>query len=391
MTAMRLLLAVATLLLPLSGSSPSSVPESTLDRGHADAATSRPPSKLLVFVVENHSLRQMRSEMPFTRRLASRYGYATRYRAVTHPSLPNYLAITTGSTHGIRDDKPPSAHPVSGTSVFGQALENGKTARLYAERMVNPCATVDRGRYAVRHNPWTYQLDERASCRRHDVPVGQLAGDVAEGRLPNAGMVIPDLCHDAHDCALRSADRWLRRQVSMVMSGKDWTSGRLVVVITADEDAHNQDNRVLTVVAHPGIRGVVVDRALSHYSLSRSFSQMIGAAPLGHARAAASLTRAFDVTFSRTSAPACAAPEFRYQPQQAQPPGRRRVRREPSRSLIPRRVTVRSGSSVHRRDRLLRQRVPPQPKFIQMDTVSGERRCDGRDASPGRGLRPIGA
>ncbi len=92
-------------------------------------------TKLLVFVVENHSLDQMRDEMPFTARLARRYGYATSYHGVTHPSLPNYLAIAGGDTFGVSDDAAPSAHPLTGPSVFGRAVRAGSTARLYAEAM----------------------------------------------------------------------------------------------------------------------------------------------------------------------------------------------------------------------------------------------------------------
>ena len=64
-------------------------------------------TKLLVFVEENHSLAQMKSGMPYTFGLAKKYGYATRYRAITHPSLPNYIAIAGGKTYGVADDADP--------------------------------------------------------------------------------------------------------------------------------------------------------------------------------------------------------------------------------------------------------------------------------------------
>ncbi len=47
--------------------------------------------------MENHSIGQMRAGMPYTASLAERYGYATDYRAVRHPSLPNYLAVAGGA------------------------------------------------------------------------------------------------------------------------------------------------------------------------------------------------------------------------------------------------------------------------------------------------------
>ena len=250
-------------------------------------------SKLLVFVVENHSLDQMRAAMPFTAALGKQFAVATGYRAVTHPSLPNYLAMTGGSTFGVTDDGPPSSHPIDQSSVFGQALSLGRTAKVYAEGMPGSCATEDAGRYAVKHNAWTYYRSERSSCARYDVPIGDLGQDAASGRIPNAGMVIPDLCNDAHDCDLSVADNWLRRELEVVMSGPDWRAGHLAIVVTADEDDRGQDNLVLTAVAHPSVHGAVVTTPLTHYSLARLYSEVLGAKPLGQAAAAPSMATAF--------------------------------------------------------------------------------------------------
>jgi phosphatidylinositol-3-phosphatase len=259
-------------------------------------ARSAPVSKLLVLVVENHSLDQMRAEMPWTAALGDRYGYATHYQALTHPSLPNYLGIAGGSTFGITDDHPPAVHTASGTSVFGQALDLGKTATVYADGMPSPCATEDGGdRYAVRHNPWTYFDDERAECDQHDVPLAALDADIASGDLPDAGMVIPNVCHDAHDddCDLADADGWLQGVVGSVLDGPDFASGRLAVVITADEDDGSDDNLVLTTVVHPSLRGRVVDTPLTHYSLTRLYEQVLGAPLLRQAATAPDLAAAF--------------------------------------------------------------------------------------------------
>lgn len=250
-------------------------------------------TKLLVFVVENHSLDQMREAMPYTAALGKHYAVATRYQAVAHPSLPNYLAMTGGSTFGVTDDDPPSSHATNQPSVFGQALSLGKTAKLYAEGMPGNCATESSGQYAVKHNPWAYHLSERSACAQYDVPATELGKDVTYGRLPNAGMVIPDLCNDAHDCDLSVADQWLRTQIGTVMSGPDWRSGHLAVVVTADEDDDHQDNLVLTAVAHPSVHGAVVATPLTHYSLARLYSEVVGGTPLANAATAPSMATAF--------------------------------------------------------------------------------------------------
>jgi acid phosphatase len=250
-------------------------------------------TKLLVFVVENHSLDQMRAAMPYTAALGKQYAVATSYRAVTHPSLPNYLAMTGGSTFGVTDDGPPASHSTGGPSVFGQALSLGRTAKLYAEGMPGTCATENSGKYAVKHNPWAYYVSERSACARYDVPATELTKDAAAGELPNAGMVVPDLCNDAHDCDLSVADGWLRAEVEAVMSGPDWRAGHLALVVTADEDDRGQDNLVLTAVAHPSLRAAVVTTPLTHYSLARLYSEVLGAPPLGEAAAAPSMATAF--------------------------------------------------------------------------------------------------
>jgi phosphatidylinositol-3-phosphatase len=278
-----------------SGSDSSSARPSRASTGvSSKAAPSTTVTKLLVLVVENHSFDQMRSEMPYSFGLARKFSYATNYFAVAHPSLPNYLAMTSGSTHGISDDGPPSKHPLDSGSVFGQAAAHGKTAGLYADGMPSDCAQTDGGdNYAVKHNPWAYFTQERNACRSADRPLSALSKAVASGQLPNVGMVIPNMCHDAHNCKLRVADGWIRGVMQDVLSGPDWRSGHLAIVITADEDDRHHQNRILTIVVHPSQRSHVVAAQLNHYSLSRLYSDIVHAPPLAEAAHAPSMSDAF--------------------------------------------------------------------------------------------------
>jgi acid phosphatase len=226
--------------------------------------------------------------------LARTYGYATSYFATRHPSLPNYLAIASGSTHGVTTDAAPADNvTVTGESVFGRAIAADLTAGVYADAMPRPCALAPTGPYAVKHNPWPYFVDERALCRQHDLPMSALGADVTAGSLPNAGMVVPDLCHDAHDCRLSTADAWFKGWMTRIQAGPDWRSGRLLVVLTADEDDRSAGNRVLTVVVHPSQHGAVVTTRLDHYSLTRLYAEVTGTAPLGRGAKAASMAKAF--------------------------------------------------------------------------------------------------
>lgn len=256
--------------------------------------THEPVSKVLVFVEENHSLAQMQKGLPYAYKLARKYGYASNYKAITHPSLPNYIAIASARTYGIRDDKNPSSHKLTGHSVFGQAIAAGKTAATYADGMTSNCKLTKGGRsYVPRHNPWAYFVEERALCKKFDLPTGKLGPAITTGTLPNVGMVIPNLKHDAHDGSLRAADQWFKAWIAKIAAGPDWKSGRLAIVLTADEDDRHSNNKVLTVVIHRSQKGRVVKTALTHYSLTRLFSEVTGTKPLHNGRTAPSMMKAF--------------------------------------------------------------------------------------------------
>jgi phospholipase C len=260
------------------------------------------PTKVLTIVLENHSASQAVSQMPYLRQLGMQYGYTTDYRANAHPSLPNYLALAGGSTYGVTDDAGPAAHPIRGMSVFDQAVARGRTAKTYAESMPAACALGNVGQYVPRHNPWTYFADasSRASCKRWDVPAGTPGGgalrtDIRNGALPNVGLLIPNMCHDGHDCPLSTADGWLHGWLPIVMAGPDYKAGRLAIVVTFDEDDYSGANTVLTTVVSPYTKHVVSAEAYTHYSWTHYAEQLIGSAALNHAGSAPSLRPAFGI------------------------------------------------------------------------------------------------
>jgi acid phosphatase len=269
--------------------------------------TSTPPPppaghKVMVIIEENHSQTEAITLMPHLAAWADAYGKATAFTAVTHPSLPNYLAIAGGNTFGVTDDNAPSAHPISGDSVFDQTVSLGLRAKTYAEGMTSNCMLSNTGRYAVKHNPWAYfnGATQRANCNTDDVPLGTtssgtLLNDVNSGTLPNTGMMIPDLCNDAHDCSLTTADDWLNAWVPKLMAGPDYTSGNLTIIVTFDEDDSTAGNNVAFVVIDPRLHQKVVASAANHYSLTRWLDANVGAAPLRNAATAPDLKAAFGI------------------------------------------------------------------------------------------------
>lgn len=265
-------------------------------------STTAHPTKVLVIVEENHSASSALSGMPNLAALARRYGYTTAYKAITHPSLPNYLAMLGGSTFGVTDDKGPASHHLTGPSAFDRAIAAGKTAKTYAEAMPTPCGQSSTTRYAVKHNPWAYFSDAtpRANCKRFNVAAGTttsgpLRSDIDAGRLPNVGLLVPDICHDGHDCSLSVADGWLKGWLARLMGGPDYRAGRLAIIVTFDEDDRSAGNTVLTVVISPYTSAVKSTLAYSHYSLTRYFAEITGTTPLRAAATTRSLRAAFHI------------------------------------------------------------------------------------------------
>jgi hypothetical protein len=247
--------------------------------------------KILVIMEENHSLQQIfPGGMPYLWSLAQRYAYATDWSDVAHPSLPNYLAIFAGSAfNNPQDCAPAPGCSYPGPSVFGQALARGKSAKAYEESMPQPCDAGFAGEYDVNHNPWAYFPSEAASCRANDVPAGTPAGgalaDVARGgALPNVGLLTPNLLHDGHDGTLAQADAWLRGWIPVLMSGPDWRSGRLAIVVVFDEGETTE--QVPFVLMAPGLSGVKISESANQYALTRLIDAVIGVPPLRQAGSA---------------------------------------------------------------------------------------------------------
>lgn len=290
---------------PTTPTTPTTPTSTTVPTTPTTTTTTQPVgnvTKVLAIIEENHSLAQMQAGMPYLYSQAQKYGYATNYTAIRHPSLPNYLAIAGGSTFGVTDDGSVAAHPIAGPSIFGAAITAGKTAKSYQESMTGNCPTAQsQGPYVSKHNPWAYFTQEKAVCAQFDVPsgtsaAGNLHNDIVAGTLPNVGEVTPNLNNDAHDGSLATADAWLHNWLTLIYASPDWLSGHLAVIVLADEDNNTSTNKVLTTVIHPSQSAHVVTTALTHYSLTGLFTQLAGAPCINAGCSAPNFASAFGLT-----------------------------------------------------------------------------------------------
>jgi hypothetical protein len=257
---------------------------------------SRPPRHwrhVVWIVMENHSYEEIigSNAAPYMNRLAGRCGLATNFHAITHPSLPNYIAMTSGRTHGIDDDDAPRAHRLHGKSIFSQLHGDWRSLE---ESMPSKCALSSSGRYAVKHNPAAYYLRIRRACRRRDVPYH------LSGRLDISArftFVTPNSCHDMHDCSVATGDSWLRRFMAKLLAKRRYARGRTAVFITFDEAFDGSaGNHIPTIVVAPSVhRGKRSDKRFSLYSLLRTTERMLNLDKLHHAARVRGMRRPFNL------------------------------------------------------------------------------------------------
>ncbi|MEA2251287.1 MAG: phosphatidylinositol-3-phosphatase [Solirubrobacteraceae bacterium] len=270
------------------GSAPSSSPAAPAP---AAAVATSSSSHIVVIVMENKEAGAVigRSSWRYVNALARRYGLATSSYAIRHPSLPNYLALTSGSTQGITSDC--TACSVAAPNIVDQLAGANLSWKAYMEDLPSACSRVaTAGGYAKKHDPFLYYDDvagDPARCNRV-VPFGQLTSDLRRGRLPTYAFIAPNLCHDTHDCGARTGDKFLSGLVPRLLRG---LGPHGFLVLTWDEgstsagcctDAHG--GRIATIVAGPDVgRHARSGQPVDHYGVLRTIEDALGLPPLGGA------------------------------------------------------------------------------------------------------------
>ncbi|MFD1213541.1 alkaline phosphatase family protein [Arthrobacter sp. GCM10027362] len=297
----RRLAAVAGILLLLATGCGPARPDAGGEAPPADAGHSLQPQQsgpgresgggldhVVIIVEENRPAAEVlgSASAPFINQLAADYALAANYSAVTHPSLPNYLALTGGTTAGITADclPAPGSCQARGDGITGQIGQSGRTWKMYAEGMPGPCTAKNSGLYAVKHNPFMYYpgiTGDAAYCAAHVVPFARLAGDLkTASTLPDYVFISPDLCHDMHNCPVETGDAWLARQVAKILASPAFTRQHSLLVLTWDEGRGNR-NKVATIFAGPAARASYrSDTAYDHYSLLHTIENAWGLDPL---------------------------------------------------------------------------------------------------------------
>ena len=218
----------------------------------ASGGGSAPFGHVFVVTEENHDYVSVigSSAMPYLNSLAQQYGLATQYYANTHPSIGNYFMLATGQ---IITNNDRYSTIVTVDNVVRRLLAGRKTWKSYAEDLPAVGYTGgDVGNYARKHNVFALLSDvvNDSSQRNRLVPFTQFATDLANGTLPAFSNIVPNLCNDAHDCSLGTADTWLRNNIAPLLASQTFQQDGLLIILfdEAGSDNTNGGGRIAWVV-----------------------------------------------------------------------------------------------------------------------------------------------
>jgi len=237
---------------------------------------------VVVIVFENKARGSIlgRSVAPTFNSLASRHALLAGYRGVTHPSLPNYLALVSGSTQGITNSC--TSCTTGGRSLADTLETKGRTWKAYAEGLPRAGWTgAASGRYVKRHVPFLYfrRVLSRPERVASVVPLAALSRDLAAKRLPDFVLVVPDMCHDMHDCPVSTGDAWLGRFLPPLLRSRQLANSAVFVIF---DESDSIDSRVAALALGPLVRpGSSFAPAMSHYGLLRTIEDAWGLPRLG--------------------------------------------------------------------------------------------------------------
>ena len=269
--------------------SPTSSPSSSLTSSATSVALvsptdapQRPAPHVFVLVMENTGLnRALRSQS--IARLASANVLATNYHAVASPSLPNYLALTSGSTWEIADN---DYHSLPAKDLGTQLTSAGISWRAYMEGMTTAAGCMRSPYpYALKHNPFAYY---GGACPSNVVPIEALDADLA-GATPSFTWITPGLCHDGHDCTLDVAGAWLGDTVTRITSSDAWRINGMLFIVWDEGDGGS--DLVPLIVLTKDATSLRSETQYDHYSLLATIEDLYGLPRLGAAKTARPITQ----------------------------------------------------------------------------------------------------
>ncbi len=261
---------------------PADTPTPSASSGLPSASSGLPGVPTLghiyLILMEDHDLVDLASagHAPFIASVLPTAAVAVNYHAVATGSLPNYVALLSGSTYGVNDD---GVHYVDAVNLMDQLEKHDRTWAVYAENVPPGCFLGESapngpdgtGTYVRRHEPavsFTDIVSDPKRCAR----ITDLSH--FQPGLVDFSMIIPNLCHDMHDCSVAVGDSFLRKLILSITSSSTWTAND-AIFLTVDEGENTRDTSLI-VMSERAAAGATSNVLHDHYSLLRTIQDSWG-------------------------------------------------------------------------------------------------------------------
>jgi acid phosphatase len=249
----------------------------------ASAALPR-PAHVVIVVEENKSLAQIagNSDAAYINRLAAAGAFFTGAHGVTHPSLPNYLALFAGIVNDNGDGCPATGISPRAPNLASELRAAHYTFAGYAEALPGAGSTVcAAGTYARKHAPWVaFSNVPRAS----NLPFSALP---AYDRLPTVAFLIPNVDDDMHDGSIADGDKWLAKHVAPLVA---WAKTHDTLLVVTWDEGYDSDNTIPLLFVGPMVKPGRYAERVDHYNVLRTLEDMYALPHTGKAGTAAAIT-----------------------------------------------------------------------------------------------------
>lgn len=242
-------------------------------------------SHVTLVIMENKDYNRVVGSMDapyFNKTLVPQGALLRNMHAINHPSEPNYLALFSGSTQGIHGDPCPVYFKAANSA--SELIAAGKTFAGYYESMPrNGYKGCYQGLYDRNHNPWVEfrNVPDSDNLVYHGFPSSPAA----------LVWIVPNLCHDTHNCAVKSGDRWLSQNLPPIIAWDKKHEGLLILTWDEADPDNSGKNHIPTVLVGPMVKaGAESDEHVDHYSTLHAIDEIFGIACIEKACKAPAIT-----------------------------------------------------------------------------------------------------
>jgi phosphatidylinositol-3-phosphatase len=242
------------------------------------------PAHVVVVIEENHAYEQIigNPDAAFINELAAGGALFTNSRGVLHPSQPNYLALFSGSTQSVTNDRRILGTPLTGPNLGAALFAKGHTFAGYSEGLpaIGSLSLSVGDIYARKHNPWSNWQSDHPGPNQLPANINRRFTDFPSAfeELPTVAFVVPGLMNDEHGDGssadadlIRASDQWLKRYLGAYAS---WAIGHdSLLIVTWDEDDDTTANRIPTILVGSHVKAGKYDQPITHYNILRMIEE----------------------------------------------------------------------------------------------------------------------